>query len=131
MEKDTPLTTEEKLKVFSIINFYELTISFILGLFLNEMSYLIFPVNLKENILITIFLTIFLGVFIITFILYFRMNVNKLPGVKEYAHRKDFTHPPPIALTFGFWMTQKQLTVRKEIIKNAVFRLINSPSVNY
>ena len=128
---DKPLTQAEKIKVFAIINFYELTISFILGLILNEISYKIFPISLKEDIITTIFLTIVLGVSIITCILYLRMVVQHFPGVKEYSLRKGFSHPPPIAMTFGFWVTQNQLTVRKTLIKNAVFKLINSPSVNY
>jgi hypothetical protein len=128
---DKPLTQGEKLKVFAIINFYELILSFILGLILNEISYKFFPVSLKDNILTTLFLTITLGVGIITCILYLRMIVNKFPGVKEYSSREGFSHPPPIAMTFGFWVTQTQLIVRKGMIKNAVFKLINSPSVNY
>ncbi len=128
---DKPLTQGEKLKVFAIINFYELTLSFILGLILNEISYKFLPVSLKDNILTTIFLTITLGVGIITCILYLRMIVNKFPGVKEYSSREGFSHPPPIAMTFGFWVTKTQLIAIKRIIKNAVFKLINSPSVNY
>ena len=68
--EDKPLTQAEKLKVFTIINFYELTLGFVLGLILNEFSYLLFPVSKKENILFTIFLGIFLGVLIIASILY-------------------------------------------------------------
>ena len=129
--ENKPLTDSEKLKVFAIINFYELTISFILGLILNEISYYLFPVNVKNNILIIFLLTIILGIIIINCILYLRIKVRNFPGVKEYSNRKGFTHPPPIAMTFGFWMTQHQLIVRQTIIKKFVYKLINSPSVNY
>ena len=129
--ENKPLTDSEKLKVFAIINFYELTISFILGLILNEISYYLFPVNVKNNILIIFLLTIILGIIIINCILYLRIKVRNFPGVKEYSNRKGFTHPPPIAMTFGFWMTQHQLAVRKTLIKKYIFSLINSPSVNY
>ena len=129
--ENKPLTDYEKMKVFTLINLYELVISFIMGIILNEISYYLFPVNVKNNILVIILLTIVLGIIIINCVLYLRMKVKFFPGVLEYSQRKGFTHPPPIALTFGFWMTQHQLRVRKSLIKKFVYKLINSPSVNY
>lgn len=118
--KDLDIKT--KIKIFTLISFYELIIGFIIGIILNKFSKYIIPYSNSENIYLTILLTIFLGVIFITIVLFFRDRVNYFPGIKKYHNTPNFHHPPPIALTLGFWVTQKELFKRKE----SVFNFINN-----
>ena len=48
------LNPQDKFIVWSLVNFYEFTIGFLLGLTLNEVSYMIAPFKDNENILTTL-----------------------------------------------------------------------------
>ena len=67
------------------------------------------------------------GTLIINGTLYIRRFVRTLPILNILSKKVDFSHPPPIALTFGFWMTQNQLKSRSNTIQNLFFKFINSP----
>ena len=118
--KDLDIKT--KIKIFTLISFYELIIGFIIGIILNKFSKYIIPYSSSENIYLTILLTCLLGVIFITIVLYFRDKINYFPGIKKYHNNVNYKHPPPIALTLGFWVTQKELFKRKE----SVFNFINN-----
>ena len=70
---------------------------------------------------------ILMGVIVITFLLYIRIIVDKFPGLDKLSTKEGYSHPPPIALTFGFWMTQNQLRSRSQMIKNSVFSILKRP----
>ena len=124
------LNPQEKFFVWSLINFYEFTLGFLLGLILNEFSYKLLPFKKNENILATIIIVIVLGVLSIYLTLYLREWVETLPGLKEYnlSEKTNYSHPPPVALTFGFWITHRQLKARNRSVQKYIFKLIGSPA---
>ena len=123
------LNPQEKFFVWSLINFYEFTLGFLLGLILNEFSYKLLPFKKNENILATIIIVVVLGVLSINLTLYLREWVETLPGLKEYnlSEKTNYSHPPPVALTFGFWITHRQLKARNRSVQKYIFKLIGSP----
>jgi len=123
------LTEKDRLLVFTAINTYELMIGFALGLVANELSYAVIPFGKRDDLGTTVLLMIGTGVLIFNMLLYIRIFVELLPGVREYAGKEGFEHPPPVSLTFGFWITQNQLIARSKLIQKKVFELIKSPSV--
>ena len=124
------LNPQEKFFVWSLINFYEFTLGFLLGLALNEFSYKLLPFKKNENILATMIIVVVLGVLSINLTLYLREWVETLPGLKEYnlSEKTNYSHPPPVALTFGFWITHRQLKARNRSVQKYIFKLIGSPS---
>lgn len=124
---DNKLTEKERLTSFILINLYELVIGFSFGMIFNEISYTTLSHNQKESIFITLFMMILMGIIVITALLYIRIIVDKFPGLKELSSKEGYSHPPPIALTFGFWMTQNQLRSRSQMIKNYVFSFLKRP----
>jgi len=122
------LSARDNCIVWSLINFYEFIFGFLLGLVLNEISYKIFPFKKNEGIFTTILLVLALGVMSINLVLYLRYWVETLPGLKEYNLSEiNYPHPPPVALTFGFWITHRQLKARNRSIQQYIFKLIGSP----
>lgn len=123
------LNPQEKFFVWSLINFYEFTLGFLLGLILNEFSYKLLPFKKNENILATMIIVVVLGVLSINLTLYLREWVETLPGLKEYnlSEKTNYSHPPPVALTFGFWITHIQLKARNRSVQKYIFKLIGSP----
>ena len=124
------LNPQEKFFVWSLINFYEFTLGFLLGLVLNEVSYKLLPFKKNENILATMIIVVVLGVLSINLTLYLREWVETLPGLKEYnlSEKTNYSHPPPVALTFGFWITHRQLKARNRSVQKYIFKLIGSPA---
>ena len=124
------LNPQDKFIVWSLINFYEFSLGFLLGLVVNEISFKILPFNKNENILSTLLLVIVIGVLSINLTLYLREWVNNLPGLNKYNLKEmtNFSHPPPIALTFGFWITHKQLKARNKSVQKYIFKIIGSPA---
>lgn len=124
------LNPQEKFFVWSLINFYEFTLGFLLGLALNEFSYKLLPFKKNENILATMIIVVVLGVLSINLTLYLREWVETLPGLKEYnlSEKTNYSHPPPVALTFGFWITHRQLKARNRSVQKYIFKLIGSPA---
>ena len=98
-----------------------------MGLVLNEISFKIFPYRKSESILMTTILTIVFAVVFINLALYLRHWVEELPGLSELSKKEEFVHPPPIALTFGFWITQRQLKFRNKNLQKYLFNVIGSP----
>ena len=121
------LMKNEKLLGYTLVNFYEFTIGSIMGLILNEISYKLIPYSKNENILLTGILTVFFATVFINLALYLRHWVEELPILSELSKKEDFVHPPPIALTFGFWITQRQLKFRNRNLQQYMFNLIGSP----
>ena len=121
------LTNYERLVAFSLINMYELLFGFIFGMISNEISYFLIPHVSKENFMMSVLIFLIFGTAIINGTLYIRRFVRTLPVLDILSQKEDFSHPPPIALTFGFWMTQNQLKSRANIIQNFFFKFINSP----
>ena len=117
----------ERLVAYTLVNFYEFTIGSIMGLFLNEISFKLFPYNKSESILMTTILTIVFAISFINLALYLRHWVEELPILSELSKEEWFSHPPPIALTFGFWITQRQLKFRNRNLQKYLFTLIGSP----
>lgn len=124
------LNPQDKFIVWSLVNFYEFTIGFLLGLTLNEVSYMIAPFKDNENILTTLIILVVGGVLSINLTLYLREWVINLPGLKEYnlTEKTNYSHPPPIALTFGFWITHRQLKARNRSVQKYIFKMIGSPA---
>lgn len=124
---DDKLTDDERFKVYTLINLYELVLGFLVGMVLNEISYKMFPHTKEELLIVSIVMLILLGTFIINCLLYLRRRVEDLPGLDKLTKKSDFKHPPPIALTFGFWMTQNQLRSRSEALKLFFYNYLASP----
>ena len=76
----------------------------------------------KSLILITLISGLYL-----TILNYLREFVDTLPFVKEYQEEEWFYHPPPIAMTFGFWISQNQLRFRNKNIQKFFFGLVSTP----
>ena len=124
---DNQLTEKERLVSFILINFYELLLGFSFGMLFNEISYSMLSHNQKEKIFITLIMMLIMGIMFITSLLYIRIIVDKFPGLNELSSKEGYSHPPPIALKFGFWMTQNQLRSRSQMVKNYFFSFIKRP----
>jgi len=122
------LSESERFKMFMMINFYEMTLGFILGLITNELLYILAPFNSNEDGISSIIYTVLFGTLTVSLLLYLRIFVETLPGVREYKDREGFSHPPPIGLTFGFWVSNKQLKARSKLLQSRIFKLLKSPS---
>lgn len=112
--KRNDLTESELFRVNWLINVYEFIFGFIIGFLTNQLSRKLKVFSSNENTWMSLIMILLIGIPSITTLLYIRPFVRTLPGLIEYdlPNRTNFKHPPPIALTFGFWANQVQLKDR-------------------
>ena len=115
-----------KIRTFLLINSYEFLIGSLLGTVINEISYNIFPYFPGEHLLKSLFLLTLIAASYITLLIYLREGVENLPYVNEYKDEEWFYHPPPIAMTFGFWISQNQMKFRNRNIQKYFFKFVSS-----
>ena len=115
-----------KIRTLFLINTYEFLIGSLLGTVLNEISYNIVPYLPGEGLLKSLFFVTLIAASYITLLLYLREYVEKLPYIKEYKEEKWFYHPSPIALTYGFWISQNQMKFRNKNVQKYFFELVST-----
>ena len=116
-----------KFRTLFLINSYEFLIGSIVGIVLNEISYNILPYLPGESFTKSLILITLISGLYLTILNYLREFVDTLPFVKEYQEEEWFYHPPPIAMTFGFWISQNQLRFRNKNIQKFFFGLVSTP----
>ena len=116
-----------KFRTLFLINSYEFIIGSLFGSVLNEISYNLLPYFPGENFMRSLILVTLIAGLYITILDYMREFVDTLPYIKEYQEEEWFYHPPPIAMTFGFWISQNQMRFRNKNIQKFFFELVSTP----
>mgnify|MGYP001291420496 CR=1 FL=1 len=115
-----------KFRTLFLINTYEFLIGSLFGSVLNEISYNIIPYLPGEGFMKSLLLVTLIAGFYITILFYLREYVETLPYIKEYIDEEWFYHPSPIAMTFGFWISQNQMKFRNKNIQKYFFELVST-----
>ena len=126
--KKYKLSEKDILKVFFFINLYEYSFGIILGHFINFLLKTFISFESNSSLIVTLLVSLIVLVPLLTVILFGRTRyIHKLPFLKDIdlKNATNFSHPPPLAFTFGFWQTQQELSYRNNAMGNVIKKMID------